>query len=365
MNSPRISALDIHEWLHENMKLQTIDVIMVQIDTPKRHVYLKLRDNKLLQQILQMTTGQLKYKHPNGEISSIKIETAGARKSRIRLANMPPEIPDSIVRNALAKYGEVRDITHENWANTYRYPVANGIRAVQMTQKTHIPSNIVIAGHRVLISYDGQPLTCCGCGAVDHLYLVCPNRRKQKETGMTTSNRTWADIAAGETGNVDNEPITDIPPDVNETHHDVKLIDETHQIATSQPTHIPTNKEDTKCERAQMSHHTQNITQIQTKVVENPQQSLEIMKATQLLETKQTLQREKETHRPTVGRQETGNDEFSELCEMSEQKKTQGGQNEPFRWAEDTEAPVADEECTNPNLSTSPKRNKKPKLEKR
>jgi hypothetical protein len=114
------------------MKLQTIDVIMIQIDKPKRHFYIKLRENKLLQQILQMTTGQLKYKHPNGEISNVKIEIAGVRKSRIRLANLPPEIPESIVRNALVKYGEVHDITHENWANTHRYPVANGIRAAMM-----------------------------------------------------------------------------------------------------------------------------------------------------------------------------------------------------------------------------------------
>jgi hypothetical protein len=173
------------------------------------------------------------------------------------------------------------------------------------------------------------------------------------------------DIAAGETGKEDNVPITDIPRDVNETNHDVMLIDVKHQIATSKPTHIPTNKEDTKGERAQMSRHKQNITQIQTTVDENPQQSLETMKETQLLETKQTMQSEKETHRPTVGIQEKGNDKLSELCEMSEQTKTQDDQNEPFRWAEDTEAPAADEENTNPNLSTSPKRNKKLKLEKR
>jgi hypothetical protein len=110
---------------------------------------------------------------------------------------------------------------------------------------------------------------------------------------MTTSNWTWADIAAGETGKEDNGPINDIPRDANETNHDVMLIDAKEQIATGKPTHIPTNKEDTKGERAQMSHHKQNTTQIQTKVDENTQQSLETMKETQLFETKQTIQRER------------------------------------------------------------------------
>ena len=48
MNSPRISAFDIHEWLHDNMKLQPQDVKMIQVNGTKRQVYLKLRDETLL-----------------------------------------------------------------------------------------------------------------------------------------------------------------------------------------------------------------------------------------------------------------------------------------------------------------------------
>jgi hypothetical protein len=60
-------------------------------------------------------------------------------------------------------YGEIRDIQAETWSNAYRYPVANGIGVVSMTLVQLIPSHMVVAGDRTLISYDGQPTTCYGC----------------------------------------------------------------------------------------------------------------------------------------------------------------------------------------------------------
>ena len=39
IKSPRISAYDIHEWIYAQMRVGEIDVTMVQIDGPERHVY--------------------------------------------------------------------------------------------------------------------------------------------------------------------------------------------------------------------------------------------------------------------------------------------------------------------------------------
>jgi hypothetical protein len=32
-------------------------------------------------------------------------------------------------------------------------------------------------GHRALLSYEGQPQTCYGCGATGHIYPGCPMRK--------------------------------------------------------------------------------------------------------------------------------------------------------------------------------------------
>jgi hypothetical protein len=77
----------------------------------------------------------------------------------------------------MSKYGTVKGISEESWSKAYRYSVSNGIRIVELSLKLHIPSNMVIAGTRVIISYEGQPLTCYGCNGAGHQY-ECPQRKK-------------------------------------------------------------------------------------------------------------------------------------------------------------------------------------------
>jgi len=74
---------------------------MAQIDGPKRHVYIKFRDNNRMQDVLHMTGGQIEYRHTNGEISIVRIESAGMEKRRERIANLPHEVSDGVIRTVL------------------------------------------------------------------------------------------------------------------------------------------------------------------------------------------------------------------------------------------------------------------------
>jgi hypothetical protein len=38
-HNPRITAYDIHEWIHDTLYLREDDVAMIQIDDHRRHVY--------------------------------------------------------------------------------------------------------------------------------------------------------------------------------------------------------------------------------------------------------------------------------------------------------------------------------------
>jgi hypothetical protein len=83
---------------------------MVQIDGPKRHVYIKFRDNNRLLDVLHLTGGQVEYRHTKGEISIVRLETAGLRIRKVRIANLPPEVPDAVIRTVLSSYGEVQGV---------------------------------------------------------------------------------------------------------------------------------------------------------------------------------------------------------------------------------------------------------------
>jgi hypothetical protein len=110
--SPRISTYQIHEWIHEQLRLQETDIRLIQIDGPRRKVYIKFINNERMMVVLQSIT-ELAYEHMNGERSLVNVEVAGMGMRRIRVANLPPEVPDRVLRDVLSSYGEVKKTTDE------------------------------------------------------------------------------------------------------------------------------------------------------------------------------------------------------------------------------------------------------------
>ena len=82
---PRIPAFDIHERIHEQLDVPESSVKLVQIDGPRRQMYIKFAEFQSLQEVLHSTKGQSEYKHDNGEISLVMIEMAGMGTRRMRI----------------------------------------------------------------------------------------------------------------------------------------------------------------------------------------------------------------------------------------------------------------------------------------
>jgi RNA recognition motif-containing protein len=101
---------------------------MVQIDGPKRRVKIKFVTSEQMNALLQKTAGQLDYRHDNGEISIVHIELVGMGTRRVWITNLPPEVTDLAIRNALSTYGDIKEIREETYSRAYKYPVSNGIR---------------------------------------------------------------------------------------------------------------------------------------------------------------------------------------------------------------------------------------------
>ena len=192
--SPRIYAYEIHEWTYEKLCLRESEVNTIQIDGPKLHVYIKVSYPLRTQELLTSTTGQAEYWHTNCVFSKVRIEAVGLGLRKVRIANLPPEVSNRNIRMALRQYGEIRDIQNDTWSNNYRYPVSNGIRITTMNLVQHIPSHPIVARHRTLISYEGQPTTCFGCNEIGHLYQVCPHRRRTGAVDARATRKSWPEV---------------------------------------------------------------------------------------------------------------------------------------------------------------------------
>jgi hypothetical protein len=194
--SPRITPHDIHEWLHAQIRTQEQKVQMIQIDGIERQVYVKLTDKEYMMSIINDTRRQEEYKYHIGEIFPVETAVAGKGHKKVRVANLSPEILYDTVREAFAPFCQVLNIQKEMRARTYRYTVANGVRQINMPLTQHIPSHLVIAEQRVLVSYDGQPTRCYGCGDTGHIYPTCPRRQRKATLSPSTTPVTYATIAA-------------------------------------------------------------------------------------------------------------------------------------------------------------------------
>jgi hypothetical protein len=118
--SPSITAFHIHEWIQETLRQDEDEINMIQIDGPRRRVFINFTNGVRMHRLLRDTAGTLEFKHDTDELSQVHIAIAGMEMRKVRIANLPPEVPDLTIRDNLAKYGEVKDIKEELWARAYR-----------------------------------------------------------------------------------------------------------------------------------------------------------------------------------------------------------------------------------------------------
>ena len=131
---------------------------------------------------------------------------AGLGGRRIRIANLPPELPRAVINRAMEQYGNVGDIRDEMWSKVYHYKVCSGVLLVQIDMKKHIPSHMMIGGHRALITYEGQPMTCYACNETGHMIQQCPGRQRTERRENVNKHTAWATLIDMEEGRSQEKP---------------------------------------------------------------------------------------------------------------------------------------------------------------
>ena len=62
---------------------------------------------------------------------------------------------------------------------------------------------MIIMGNRVLLSYEGQPITCYGCNQPGHQFIECLYKKTTVNNRITTDKNTWTHVVT--TGSVRRE----------------------------------------------------------------------------------------------------------------------------------------------------------------
>jgi len=81
--SPKITAFEIHEWIHNTFRIPEQNVTIIQADGIRRQVFIKLVNNDCVQTLLRDTSGEAKYKHHSGEVSTVDTDVAGLGTKRV------------------------------------------------------------------------------------------------------------------------------------------------------------------------------------------------------------------------------------------------------------------------------------------
>jgi len=113
LRSPKITAFNIHEWIHDKMRVKEDEVSIIQIDGPRCRVYIKFINEDTMHAVYKSVGKQVEYKHENGEISKVNIALAGLGTKRIRIACLPPEVTEHTIKECMSTYGQVQTIREE------------------------------------------------------------------------------------------------------------------------------------------------------------------------------------------------------------------------------------------------------------
>ena len=97
------------------------------------------------------------------------------------------------ITNVMSNYGDVKKIQDEVWSQAYRFKVKSGVGIIDIGIRKHIPSHIKIEGHRALISYEGQLMTCFRCNEQGHQISECP-RKRIPASHTDHDKNSWANV---------------------------------------------------------------------------------------------------------------------------------------------------------------------------
>ena len=168
------------------------EVVAVVCEDAGRKVLIKMKDEKIVEEVISVGDGKRKFKHYDRSVSEVKLAVIGLGSRYVRVHGLPVDVEHDVVAKVLSRFGKVNNIVHEMWRG-HKLKVMNGVRGVRIDLERHVPSYVNIGECRVWTQYAGQPKTCSVCDG-PHLRVDCPRRKRREEERRADGSPSFAAI---------------------------------------------------------------------------------------------------------------------------------------------------------------------------
>lgn len=166
----------------------------------ERAVYIKYKNEKGMQEALSHNEAKQSFHYSNGKQVEVCMSAAGCNTQYVRVFDLPPEVPDSVLAAELHKYGKVKRCVREKYPIEYDLDVFTGVRGIHMEVEKQIPPVLSFSDRRGRIFYRGNKSICFACGQEGHLKKFCDRRnvhRAVASAGKDDGKQTFAAVLSG------------------------------------------------------------------------------------------------------------------------------------------------------------------------
>lgn len=178
----RVRTLDVHLFVKNTLCLPVSDVLGIQLEYGAvKRFYVKLSSVALCERLVSRQSGEYLFVHGEAASSRVVVRHANSLGVKfVRVFNLPLEVDNKVIADALAPYGIIKSIKNEVWGGAdMPYKVPNGVRQVSIDLSRPIPSYVSFGKHgRQQVHYADQDPTCSVCDSLEHVRADCPNKRQ-------------------------------------------------------------------------------------------------------------------------------------------------------------------------------------------
>ncbi|XP_038118811.1 uncharacterized protein LOC119769642 [Culex quinquefasciatus] len=164
----------VQRFVEKGLGITSSDLKSIQLHNIRHCVHIEMADPAAATKIATENHCKYAFKtHP-----AIKIPVyVDDNTVDVRVHDLPLDLPNAQIADAMKQYGEVLTIRDEVWRNFFA-GVPNGVRVLKMKLSKPIPSYISVCDLHGSDTYTGQIASCRRCGKKRHVSESCSEAAK-------------------------------------------------------------------------------------------------------------------------------------------------------------------------------------------